>query len=265
MQADHVGARREVGGGLQQALRQRAVRVVDSQLGRERAVDPAPQRKRPVRRLRRVGDRLGQRPQQGGALGRIGREHRRAIGQLERIADRGSGHQLQRRRRQRHRHQAEIELSLVGFDPQLGDDIVEDRYQLRDVRSLVAEVGRGPGGEIAPRFLRHRQAALGIGRERDLVQRRRHPAGEQREILFAARLRVVLRANRLRIAIGSLPIDERFGDREHLQPWFGAGISDRHRKHHTVANARELAVADERAAVLQKDPEDLRRRGRMEG
>ena len=93
---------------------------------------------------------------------------------------------------------------------------------------------------------------------RDLVQRLRDLIRQRGVVVLGLRLEVVRRARRggVAVACGPSPRDRR-PDIDELQRRIGRGCG-RHREHDAVADARELAVADERRAVLQEHAEQRR-------
>ncbi len=156
--------------------------------------------------------------------------------------------------------EAQIELSLPCLDAHLGNDIVEDRHEVGDFGRLVVEVLCRPRREIAARLLGHREPLLRVGRERDLVEGCGDVSGEDREVRFATGLRIVPGADGLRVGVGLLPVHQRFVDRQHLQLRIRRHVAEWHRKYDTITDTRELAIAHERGAVGEKNPEEKRGR-----
>ena len=111
---------------------------------------------------------------------------------------------------------------------------------------------------------------IGIFRRRDIVQGACDFGAQRIEVGLALRRRVLARAGGFRILIGALPVDRRLRDTDEMQrrrrP---VEPADGNREHDSVRDPREVAVADERRAILQKDPVQERfgrqNRGRTRG
>jgi len=63
----------------------------------------------------------------------------------------------------------------------------------------------------------------------------------------------VLVADGIRVAIRSVPVDDRVGQRHHPEDVRIGGRSNRHREHDAPVRAGKLAEADERGAVGEED------------
>ena len=146
----------------------------------------------------------------------------------------------------------------------IGNRLVKKRQHLPHLVQAVVVVGLRPGGQHFSRVFRNRQPPGGIGGLGQLVERLRHSHGKRRVVEFSLRTEVVSRARGLCIAVRALPIDARGRQVDQMQRRVRRR-GGRHRKHHAIADAGGLAVADERGAVGQKDAQQrhiVGRRGR---
>jgi hypothetical protein len=175
-----------------------------------------------------------------------------------------------RRRQQRHRRRRrhvgdkrQVHVHRAALRARFRDDRVEQRRQLGDALGAITEVLRRPRHHVLPRFRRHRDLARGIGGQRDFAERPRDGLVQQRELFRPSRGGVTRGAHRFSVGVGLLPVDGLGWNAEQMQRRRGhqrrgirRGRRRRERQRHddAVGDARELAVAQKRGSVVQKNP-----------
>ena len=117
-----------------------------------------------------------------------------------------------------------------------------------------------PVGQLLPGAIGQCNALDRVVGQRHLVERARHFAAEQIEVVLSSGICIPVRAGRLRIAIGELPVDAGLRNGHQLELRL-LPLANRHRQHDTIPDAGVLAITDQGAAVAQEDPVQHRVRG----
>jgi hypothetical protein len=124
----------------------------------------------------------------------------------------------------------------------------------------------GPRCKAAPSSDRHVQPRLRVVGEHNRVQRGRDVAGERRVVRLSIVRHVVRVTRGLCILLSCGPVDRRHGQVHHMQARIAGRIrvdsTDRHREHESIADARVLAIADDRGAVVEEHAEQRDRLGK---
>ena len=238
---------------------QRLIAPIDLALGLDFTPDGHRRGQHPIGRKLRpsLAQLVDGRRQQRHTLGRRFGEPRGRQRLLDRFAQRRRGQQrFNRRRRRGKRDEVEIEPP-ARRDAEVGDRLVEHRQQLTDVAVAIVVVGRRPVGQRLSRLLDDGEAPGGVGGLADFVQRLRDLIRQLGVVDLGLRLDVAAGAGGRRVSVGALPVHLIGGNVHEAQRSIRAGAR-RHREHDALADARDLAVTDERAAVLQKHAEHRR-------
>ncbi|PYR47566.1 MAG: hypothetical protein DMF89_18525 [Acidobacteria bacterium] len=204
------------------------------------------------------------RPSRRAASPRRDRRHRRRQARrgqnlLDRFLRRGGGQDWRERFGRRNAcDERQVEGGRPCRRPQAGKSLVQHPHHLSDVVVSIAVVGRRPLGQRLPRFFDDGQPLGGVASQGDVVESLRKFARQERIVTLGLRRQISPGPCRVAVMVGLRPVDNVGRDVHQLERGIVWRRGRGHREHHLILDAGELAVTDERAAILQKYTKERR-------